>query len=178
MTEKKKFSFKILILISLAFSSSILFGANQEKDLLKKLKSIIIKNIEYRDAPIDDVIKNLQNRVKNLDPDGKGINMIVALSEKKTPDNYIVNLRLTNIPLYNVLDYVCRSSNMHFFIKEKTVVVADRKIAGEGMAIRIFKVKPHMVSTLKRIFPNSKITVKQEKGEIEAFDKDKKDVFK
>lgn len=159
-------------------STANLFAGVPEQKLLKKLKSIRIKHIEYEDAAIDDVIGVLQKQVKNLDPNSKGINMIVAVSKGKNAKDYKVNLNLSNLPLYNALDYITKSANMQFFLRDNIVVVASKEIAKEGMEIRTYKVKPHIVSTLKRIYPEANITGKNVKGELEAFDDDKEDIFK
>ena len=169
---------KVICLLLLLVSASNLFAAGSEKTLMKKLKSIRIKHIEYQDAAIDDVIGDLQKRVKKLDPSGKGVNMIVAVIKGKTAKDFKVNLNLENIPLYNALDYITKSANMQFFLKENTVVVASKEIAKEGMEIRIYKVKPHVVSTLKRIYPEAKINEKKRKNDgLDGFGEDK-DVFK
>ena len=152
--------FILLVLLSLTVLTHPGFGADKNP-LRKKLKSIMIKHIQYEDVAIDVVVVDLKKRVLKLNSAAKGINIIVALIKGEKPELFKVNLNMDNIPLEAAIDYISRSAGLQYFIKDNTVIIASRKIAKEGMEIRTFRAKPHAVSTLKRIYKDAKI---EEKG--------------
>ena len=141
----------LIVLMLLLVSSFSSFGV-EKNPLRKKLKSIIIKHIEYDNAEIDLVVKDLKKRILKLDPEAKGINIILALAKGKKAQDLKVILNMNNIPLETALDYISRSVNMQYFLRDNTVVIASKEIAKEGMEIRTFRAKPHAVATLKRIY--------------------------
>lgn len=149
-----------VLLLSMTFIALTCLGA-EKNPLRKKLKAIMIKHIQYEDVAIDVVVTDLKKRVLKLDPDAKGINIILALAKGKKPENYKVNLIMDNIPLEAALDYITRSADLQFFLKDNTVVVAGKELAREEMETRTYRAKPHAVSSLQKIYKEVNITEKK-----------------
>lgn len=119
-------------LISCCFIFSLFISANAKpinkieiprSPLWKKLNSIIIRNFEVEDADAQAVIRLLQLKSKALDPEGKGINFVSkGLKNHSRP----VTLKLSNLPLAEVLRYVCLSSQLIIKVEDDVVIIKPR----------------------------------------------------
>ena len=93
--------------------------------LYRKLQSIIIKKVEFEDAKPLAVFKFLRIRSKELDPTGKGVNFVFKdLREHKT----LVTVKLNNIPLSEVIKYVCLTGNLNYKIDAYAVVIMPKSL--------------------------------------------------
>lgn len=91
--------------------------------LWKKLNSIVIEHIEFEDSDTQTVFKLLQVRSKDLDPEGKGINFVCkGLKDHKT----LVTLKLDNLPLAEVIKYVCLAGDLIYKVDDYAVVVMPK----------------------------------------------------
>jgi hypothetical protein len=91
--------------------------------LWKKLNSIIIDKVEFEDEKPIAIFKLLRIRSKELDPTGKGVNFVFkGLNEHKS----LVTLKLSNIPLAEVIKYVCLSGNLMYKVDTYAVVIMPK----------------------------------------------------
>lgn len=92
--------------------------------LWNKLNSIKIKHIDFQDAEPETVFKLLRIRSKDLDPEGKGVNFVCkGLKDHKT----MVTLKLDNLPLAEVIKYVCLSGNLDYKVDEYAVIIMPKQ---------------------------------------------------
>jgi len=134
----------ILLFIFMGFTAGISAEEllpRSKKPLERKLQTIIVDHIEFEGATIDAVIKHMRKRAKQLDPEKKGVNIMLMLANGKSPANHKVTLDLDDLPLKNALDYISRSANLKFFITKHAVVIASKEIAGDQMVTRMFNVR-------------------------------------
>jgi len=93
--------------------------------LRQKLNSIIIQKVEFEDAKPLTVFKFLRIRSKELDPAGKGVNFVFKdLRDHKT----LVTVKLNNIPLSDVIKYVCLTGNLDYKIDAYAVVIRPKTL--------------------------------------------------
>ena len=92
--------------------------------LWNKLYSIKIDHIEFMEAEPETVFKLLRVRSKELDPEGKGINFVLkGLQDHKTN----VTLKLDNLPLAEVIKYVCLSGNLDYKVDDYAVIIMPKQ---------------------------------------------------
>jgi len=114
----------------------------KENDIKKTLKSVIIDRIEYEAAPIDMVVIDLRQRLKKLDHSHKNLNIILTLSKGKKAENYKVDIHLEKIPLDHALRYITQVAGLGYFVKDNTIVIADKDLATENMETQTFIIRP------------------------------------
>jgi len=142
---------KSIIMGILIFIFGIFNVLAEKNDIDTTLKSVVLKHIEYEDAPINLVILDLRNRLKKLTGAQKNLNIILSLSNGKKAENYRVTITLENIPLDNALRYITLKAGLEYFVRDNAVVIADKDIARDKMEIRTFNVRPSngIISQLK-----------------------------
>jgi len=100
-----------------------------QADLQKKLENTVIKQLDFRDAALRDVADFLA-RVS-----GQKLNILVEAADATASPT--VTLALENVPLYDVLRYVCEVTNSELRIDDHAVVI----IAGKGTPPNTYGVK-------------------------------------
>lgn len=100
-----------------------------ENELFNRLNSIIIEHIEFSDSSFPEAIAMLRTRSKDFDPEGKGINIILINPErfdrKENENKYRITLELDQVPIYEVIRYICKQTDLAFRINEadKTLTI-------------------------------------------------------
>ncbi len=82
--------------------------------LSQKLDSIIIPQIQFHDANINDVIQYLAGQGKLLDPDRKGVNIVLMDKENKSR----VYMSVRNITLHKALKSLATMADLSLEIEE------------------------------------------------------------
>ena len=72
----------------------------------EKAKRIVVPLLEFRDAPLNDVLNFLVAQSLQLDPDKKGVNIVLQTPPDAKPATITLNLR--NIPLLEALKYIAQ----------------------------------------------------------------------
>ena len=85
-------------------------------ELYNRLNELMIDHIEFNESDVSSAIALLRARSKDLDPQGEGFNIIVPQAEKYA--NKLVTLNLDQIPLYEVIRYICKITGLSFRIDE------------------------------------------------------------
>jgi hypothetical protein len=115
----------------------------------KKLRTIILPRIEFENATLDQVVHFLRHKAKNLDPEGKGIDinvrdtpqdkqvktnadtakpgldergMFKTATNKPTRRRYI-DLEMTNISMADCLTNICQITDTTWLIKNGRVII-------------------------------------------------------
>lgn len=118
------------------FTMSNQFAINQ------KLKSMIIKDLSFTDATIEDAANALAARSKELDPDPAklGISFIVKPEAASSAKTFSLNLR--NIPMEDALRYITQLANVKPKVEEYAVVIVPIRESIEVLLRRTFNVAP------------------------------------
>jgi hypothetical protein len=91
----------------------------------EKLKSIVIPDLEFNDTPLVDALSFLVLKSSELDPAKKGGINVVYLGKRDDDGMASINLRLSNIPLSEVLKYTVQIAGHSFRIEPNAVVVTQ-----------------------------------------------------
>jgi hypothetical protein len=95
-------------------------GAGAESAALKKAEKIIIPRIELREATLAETVDFLRVKTREIDPDGKGINILV---KGQVPNSARITLSLTNIPLIEALRYAAGLTEFKLKIEPNVLVL-------------------------------------------------------
>ncbi|MBR4253501.1 MAG: hypothetical protein IKQ16_00245 [Lentisphaeria bacterium] len=119
-------------------------------ELYNRLNDLMIDHIEFEGADIGSVITLLRARSKDLDPQGEGFNIIVPQAEKYA--NKLVTLNLDQIPLYEVIRYICKITGLSFRIDETDKIITIG--SGSDVSDMIIRYIPIRQATVLRIVGN------------------------
>lgn len=115
------------ILIAMLFSLVALAQVGvqaKETPLQRKLRTIIVERIEMEEAPLVEVISYLRELSQKMDPDKKGVNIILMPTKDSAKTMPKVTLVLNDVPLGEVIRYICTSINYSYTVEDYAVVLA------------------------------------------------------
>lgn len=118
-----------------------------------KLETLKIENIELKDTRLSDAIALIKVLCKKADPEGKGVNIsfIAPKDDKgKALDPVIDDISLTDIPLKDVLRYVCEATGMSYRADRYAVMIFPKNMAGDRMETKTFKVRPDTIGSIEK----------------------------
>jgi len=97
----------------------------------KRLKSIVIPTLDFRDANIKDVVLFLSDTCRRLDPEGKGVNILLlglegenvdpAVAAQATANNITISIR--DMDLYSALGYITEMAGLKFVVEPNVVSI-------------------------------------------------------
>jgi general secretion pathway protein D len=147
--------------------------ARGTEQIIEKLKSIVIDKIDLNDTPLSEARLYLTQKSKSDDlVDKKGVNIVVktgtpsappssppALGSSNTPFPTTqqsqsitaqsaephVTLSLNHVPLYVVLDYIAKLSNMKLKIEPNSVWIVPLSEPTASMETKTYKVPPTFI---------------------------------
>ena len=119
-------------------------------DLYNRLNDLMIDHIEFDGSDVTSAISMLRARSKDLDPQGEGFNIIVPQSEKYADKT--VTLNLDQIPLYEVIRYICKITGLSFRIDETDKIITNG--SGSDVSDMITRYIPIRQATILRIVGN------------------------
>lgn len=140
------------------------FGTNDlaKSRIEKKLKNIIIPSVEFRDTPLSEVLKILQQKSKEFDveesnPAKKGIDIVFQAQDRgyglvpvevegiAAAGKLGVTMRLTKVPVGEVLRYTVGIASLNYKIEPPFVRVATFGRCGD-LPTRVFIVPGDLLS--------------------------------
>ena len=93
--------------------------------LWKKLNSIIIDKIEFEDEKPLAIFKYIRIRSKACDPAGKGVNFVF---KGLTKNQVLITLKLKELPLAEVIKYVCLTGDLLYKVDRYAVVIMPKPV--------------------------------------------------
>lgn len=110
--------------------------------VLAHMERIIFGTITFKDIPITKLISYLNDRSKDFDPDPakEGVNIAFKSGEKKKIPT--VSIDLTNIPLSEIIRYVCADAGLKYRIESDGVVIGPQV---DPMQERFFPVRRTLI---------------------------------
>lgn len=91
--------------------------------LERKLETIKVEKILYKEAKLKDVIKDLSRLSRELDPGKKGINIIIQnVDESKIPP---ITMDLHSVTLLDVLRFTTQGMGVQYRIEHEALVIFD-----------------------------------------------------
>jgi type II secretory pathway component GspD/PulD (secretin) len=118
---------------------------NAASSTYAKLERIIFPNIEFDDADIFSVIRFLNRLSKRCDPDKIGISVIAGF-DKRTADELLkVTMSFSNIPMSEVLRYLCQNVGLKYKIEEGAVILGT---SVDEMQTEYFPVRADLIASI------------------------------
>jgi len=141
------------------------------------LTNIIIPKIEFHEATVDEAIKFLQQKSKDLDPNKQGVNIVLKVgggpvsatsvqpeAQAATPPtpgtpeavpavaaagpaDTRISLSLTNIPLYEALKYITSLANLKVKIDPYAVAIVPITENTEALLTKEYNVPPGFINS-------------------------------
>lgn len=131
--------------IELSRTTTITVQRNIASSTYAKLERIIFPNIEFDDADIFSVIRFLNRLSKRCDPDKVGISVIAGF-DKKTADELLkVTMSFSNIPMSEVLRYLCQNVGLKYKIEEGAVILGT---SVDEMQTEYFPVRADLIASI------------------------------
>ena len=122
-------------------------GDTGTSSLAEKLTSIIMPEIDFTDANIQAVVKFLAQESKRADRvDETGVNLALGLDESEISTIPLVTMNFTNIPLSEVIRYLCQICHLKYRIDEQVVTIGNDSI--DEMDTKFFKVRAALISRI------------------------------
>ena len=117
---------------------------NRER-IQQRLRDIIIPKVEFTGASLQEVVEYLRIRSRDLDPQGRGVDFVLAL----TPDAQAkpLDLNLHDIPLEEVVRYVAETSNSTTRIDEFAVRFVSITEGSTEIISKTYRVPPGFIET-------------------------------
>ena len=124
---------------------------SQAAAIQEKLVSLVIPSIEFAGAQLSDVItvliqKSQELDVREPDPAKKGVNIIVDSGSGPAVNEQPVDLKLTNVPLGEVLRYVATQTGLKPKVESYAVRLVALSDAGDtAMVTKRYQVPPGFI---------------------------------
>lgn len=111
--------------------------------IYEKLQSIIIPEVDFGGVNVNSILIQLKRRSKELDPEKIGVNIVFSSFET----NPEVSLQFSNIPLGEVIRYLCQYAKLKYKVEENSVLVGPAKDI-DDMDTRVFKMRAALYNRL------------------------------
>ena len=126
--------------------------------VVNKLDRIIIPSVILEDASLQDAVDLLRQRAAELDlleldPARRGINFNIEIGGDDSPIGNAIravrfNLRLSQVPISKVLEYINEQTKTIYTTDEFSVVIRPHGTDSKELVTRTFRVPPNFVSSL------------------------------
>ena len=110
--------------------------ARQKSPLRAKLNRIVIPEMQFEEMPIDNIMQFLRRRSRDLDRSGDGVNILVKLPEAERQRT--VTMDLSDLPVGDIIRYVCMAANVSYRIDPSVVVILPRSQTPDLMETRFY----------------------------------------
>ena len=118
--------------------------------LMEKMKRLVMKDVDFTDANIQSVVNFLAKESKRIDAvNGTGINIILGLEDKEVANIPLVTMKLENIPLNEVIRYLCQMCHLKYRIEGQVLTIGNDSI--DEMDTRFFKVRAALINRIAPI---------------------------
>ena len=92
-----------------------------------KLDSIIIDRFNFEQPDLDLILPYLSKRSKELDPEHAGVSFVLEGAYQKPSKQRSEGMGIADVPLSEVLRFVCTISNHDYQIEDDRVVIYPSK---------------------------------------------------
>ncbi len=122
----------------------------------RKLDTIMIPHINFRDSPLREALQYIRQRAATLDvtesePARKGVNIILKADPESEQANIPITLQLTDVPLRNVLLYLMEGANMKLKVEPHAVLAVPLSESTEILITKEYQVSSSFISQLPEL---------------------------
>ena len=118
-------------------------GSGDASELRNQLKSIIIPEIDFSEATIEEAVDFLRRQSQQHDPDKKGINIITHQTIGPAAP---INLQLTDVPLEDALKFTTELAGLKYKLDPLAVIVVPAYFEASGLVTQTFRVPPDFLT--------------------------------
>ncbi len=115
-------------------------AARNEFAIQEKLKKIIIPKVEFNNASINDAVRFLTAKTRELDQDGVGVSFLIQ-NDEVIPQSKNFSLNLNNVPAAEVLRYVTNLAGVKSKVEEFAVFIVPLAFSDAVILTRDFPVR-------------------------------------
>jgi len=94
---------------------------NAPQSLKRKIETLIVPEVNVREATVGDVVEFLQNQGQTLSEDKAPINIVWQAPEEAKTTKVTLNLR--DVPLADALKYVTQSAGLRYRVDPHAIVI-------------------------------------------------------
>jgi len=109
-------------------------------DLEQRMRSLILKQVDFTDASIEDAVKFLTEQSRQVDPEGRGINFLIK-SEDVKQQAKTFSLKLSNVPVGEALRYITSLTGLRYRAEEFAVFIVPLSARDDVLVTREFPVR-------------------------------------
>ena len=113
------------------------------QQVLSRMDRIIIPQIEFEDADVGTVLDWISSRSLRYDPNKRGININKSFPESS--DNWRVSINMRNIPMSEVIRYICQQTGLKYRIDSDSIFVGP---SIDEMISRRFSVPANLIDNV------------------------------
>lgn len=117
-----------------------------------KLDQILIPSIDFKNAPIEAVIEELNRISREADPEGAGVNIILMpgrspapLHQRPTASAPPIRLTLRRVSLHDALRILCRVADLQMHTRPDGIRLYPQGAAPKTLETRVYPVTPAML---------------------------------
>lgn len=131
---------------------SALFGARVQASssksggrdsIMDKLRNYRMPKVEFQQATIVEILELLRLRSRDLDPQGKGVDFVLNVPDDSRQRQ--ITLTLADVPLEEVLRYVCEAAGVTYRIEAHAVMISSLSEKNATLVTRSFRVPPDFI---------------------------------
>jgi len=111
----------------------------------KKLRGLRIAHVDFSGAGLDEVMEYLRVTSRNVDPTGRGIDIIVHLDAEARGRQ--ISLNLNNVPLEDLLRYVTEMAGVTYRVEANAVMIVSLTERSTTLITKSYKVPPDFIQT-------------------------------
>jgi general secretion pathway protein D len=114
--------------------------------LTAKLRGMVFPRVSFDGATLDEVVQYLSSQTKLLDPEQRGVNLVLRLGQRRGSDLPRINIDVNNVPLDQVLVFVTEQTGTRWQIVDGLVVITGLSDGGGKLVSRTYPVPPDFLS--------------------------------
>lgn len=126
--------------------SSLVAGNAASNAIPSKLIATRLDRVSFDRLPLSEVLKNLADQTRKLDPDGHGVNFVIAPDSAGAGSAVITVVpNLVDIRLLDVLHVITKTSDkpLRYSISDDAVIFSLKNPEHEPLVTRIYRVDPN-----------------------------------
>jgi len=122
-----------------------LYKFHKMEGLKNKLENMTIDHMEFENLPLSTVVNSLIAKSKEIDPEKKGVNIVLLpdlkLTEKKDEETHkSLTLMFDDLSLGEAIRNICIAADMNYFVEKNAVVIAAPSVALDKLETKIYSV--------------------------------------
>lgn len=95
------------------------------KDLQKKLSTLIIDNLVFEDLPVSGCFNLIVAKSRELDPEKTGVNIFMNVSKQSMEKP--LTMDVSKIPVESLIKNICQATGLEYRIEKYAIMIFDKE---------------------------------------------------